>query len=115
MAVVGVCAEVGAAVHAVIKKAIFAGGETRSITPDAVGSGKEPGRVGATTLISEMGSIRVVLTGGRQLPVSPNKQTFSVFAGLSQKCRERMSSPDRSSVDAAMRTNDLSRRECALW
>jgi hypothetical protein len=33
--------------------------------------------------------IRVVLTGGRQLPVFPNKQTFSVFAGMSQTCQKR--------------------------
>jgi hypothetical protein len=35
--------------------------------------------------------IRVVLTGGRQLPVFPNKQTFSVFAGMSQTCQEATS------------------------
>ena len=32
---------------------------------------------------------RVILTGGRQLPVFPNKQTFSVFAGMSQTCQKR--------------------------
>jgi hypothetical protein len=30
---------------------------------------------------------RVVVTGGRQLPVFPDKQTFSVSAGMSQTCQ----------------------------
>jgi hypothetical protein len=51
----------------------------------------------------------------RLLPVFPDKQTSRTETGTSEKCHKRMSSPNRSSVDAAMRTNDLSRRECALW
>src|ERR1700687_5203426 len=34
--------------------------------------------------------IRVDLTGGRQLPVFPKKQTFSVSAGMSQRANKRL-------------------------
>jgi len=34
---------------------------------------------------------RVVLTVRRLLPVFPHQQTFSGFAGMSQKCQERKS------------------------
>ena len=42
------------------------------------------------------------------------KRTFAE-SPMSVECHKRISSPNRSPVDAAMRTNDLSRRECALW
>src|SRR3979411_1740637 len=34
--------------------------------------------------------IRVILTAGRSLPVYPDKQTFSVFVGMSQTVESRM-------------------------
>jgi hypothetical protein len=52
------------------------------------------------------------LTNSYFRPVHLHREACDI---RSEKCRhKRMSSPGRSSVDAAMRTNDLSRRECGL-
>jgi hypothetical protein len=36
---------------------------------------------------------RVISTVRRQLPIYPDKQTFSVSVGMSQRCQERKSAP----------------------
>jgi len=46
---------------------------------------------------------RVVLTVHRSLPVFPEKQTFSVFVGMSQKCQPWKSPLHRDIASGAQR------------
>src|ERR1700686_2107136 len=49
-------------------------------------------------LMSPWGQKNAVLTVGRTLPVFPNKQTFSVSIGMSQRCPKAEVAPSRAGV-----------------